>query len=80
MTTTTPAHEVSTHGSLLSAALENYRARRSARALRSRIERELSTYRTQAEIHELDAMLERSGDDMDPVYAEVIERLRLRAA
>ena len=84
MTTTTHStHDhsaASTNVSKLTAALESYRARRSARALRSRIERELSSYRTPAEVHELDAMLERSGDDIDPVYADVIERLRLRAA
>ena len=79
MTTTTHSPTTST-SSKLTAALEGFRARRAARALRTRIEQELSTYRTQAEIHELDAMLERSGDDIDPVYAQVIERLRLHAA
>lgn len=80
MTTTTHSIDHSSNGSKLTAALDGFRARRAARALRNRIEQELSTYRTEAEIHELDAMLERSGDDIDPVYAEVIERLRLRAA
>ncbi len=84
MTTTTHSSldRSATQGppSRLTAALESYRARRTARALRARIEQELSSYRTPAEIHELDAMLERSGEHIDPVYADVIERLRLRAA
>jgi hypothetical protein len=78
MTTTT--HSRTTNGSKLTAALESFRARRTAKAERNRLELELSTYRSAAEIHELDAMLERSGDDIDPVYAQVIERLRFRAA
>ena len=80
MTTTTSSPSTSTTNSRLAAALDSYRARRTARAVRSQIERELSSYRSPAEIHELDAMLERSGDGIDPVYADVIERLRLRAA
>ena len=80
MTTTMNFEPTSTTSSKLASALESYRARRTARALRSQIERELSSYRTPAEVHELDAMLERSGDDIDPVYADVIERLRQRAA
>ena len=80
MTTTMHSEPTSTSSSKLASAVEGYRARRTARALRSQIERELSSYRTAAEIHELDAMLERSGDDIDPVYADVIERLRQRAA
>jgi hypothetical protein len=80
MTTTTHSLDVSTNSSKLTAALAGFRARRATRAELNRLERELSTYRTPAEIHELDAMFERSGDDIDPVYAQVIERLRLRAA
>lgn len=80
MTTTTNASGTSTNASKLAAALGGFRARRAVRAERNRLELELSTYRTAAEINELDAMLERSGDDIDPVYAEVIERLRLRVA
>lgn len=81
MTTTTQITDTTTsNDSRLAALLDGYRARRSARAERARIERELATYRTPAEILELDAMLERSGDDVDPVYADVLERLRLRAA
>ena len=80
MTTSTQTTDTSTSGSRLAALLDGYRARRSARAERIRIEHELASYRTPAEIHELDAILERSGEDIDPVYAGVIEQLRLRAA
>ena len=80
MTTSTHTTDTLTSDSRLAALVDGFRARRSARAERSRIQRELASYRTPAEIHELDAMLERSGDDIDPVYADVIERLRLRAA
>lgn len=80
MTTTTPSRDTSTTGSRLGAALNGFRARRATRAERVRLELELSSYRTPAEINELEAMLERSGDDIDPVYAEVLERLRFRAA
>jgi hypothetical protein len=80
MTTTTHSLDTSTKGSKLTAALEGFRARRAAKAERNRLELELSTYRTPAEISELDAMLERSGDDIDPVYTQIIERLRSRAA
>ena len=69
-----------TSTSRLSAALDHYRDRRATRALHARIERELSTYRTEAELHELDAMLERSEDVRDSVYVQMIERIRLRAA
>jgi hypothetical protein len=77
MTTTT---HTPTTGSKLTAALEGYRARRAARVQRTRIEQELSTYRTANEIQELDAMVERAGDDLDPMYVQVIERVRQRAA
>lgn len=80
MTTSTNVTDTSTSGSRLAALLDGHRARRSARAERIRIEQELASYRTPAEIHELDAMFERAGDDIDPVYADVIEQLRLRAA
>jgi hypothetical protein len=77
MTTTT---NTPTTGSKLTAALEGYRARRAARLQLTRIEQELSTYRTANEIQELDAMVERAGDDIDPIYVQAIERARLRAA
>lgn len=80
MTTTTHSRDTTTNGSRLTAALGSFRARRAARAELIRLELELSSYRTPAEINELEAMLERSGDDIDPVYAEVLERLRFRAA
>jgi hypothetical protein len=80
MTTHTHSVETSTNASKLGAVLQGFRDRRTARAELRRLELELSTYRTAAEISELDAMLERSGDDIDPVYAQVIERLRHRAA
>lgn len=62
------------------AARDSYRERRSVRALHHRVERELSTYTTQADIHELNAMLERSEPDTDSVYTQMIERIRFRAA
>ena len=90
MTTTTYENDINgtttqvstdTHSSSgLAGLVASYRARRSARAERARLEEELSSYRTPAEIHELDAMMERAGDDIDPVYADVVERLRFRAA
>lgn len=83
MTTTTHSLDTTTtgsSGSRLTAALDGFRARRAARAERNRLELELSSYRTPAEINELEAMMERSGDDIDPVYAEVLERLRFHAA
>lgn len=80
MTTTTHSLDTTTTGSRLTAALDGFRARRAARADRNRLELELSSYRTPAEINELEAMMERSGDDIDPVYAEVLERLRFHAA
>lgn len=77
--TTTQQSTGTTPRTLFGGAIENYRAHRSARADRVRLERELSTYRTPAEISELDAILERSGD-VDPMYTDIITRIRLRAA
>lgn len=78
MTTT---HSITTSSAAkLTAVVQGYRARRSARALQNRIERELSGYRTAAEIQELDAIVERSGEQLDPMYSRAIERVRLRAA
>ena len=80
MTTPTRSLDTRPNNWNLTAAVQGLRARRAARAERNRLELELSSYRTPAEINELDAMLERSGDDIDPVYAQVLERLRRRAA
>ncbi len=60
--------------------MDSYRARRTARALQHRVEQELSTYTSPSDIQELDAMLERSGEDLDSVYTQMIERVRMRAA
>lgn len=78
---TTTKHSIATrsHGSKLTAVAAGFRARRSAKADRIRLELELSSYRTPAEINELDAMLERSGEDIDPLYAHVLERVRRRS-
>jgi hypothetical protein len=62
----------------LHAAVEHLQDRRTERAIYKTAERELSSYTTPAEIHELDAMLERSVGDS--IYTEMIERIRLRAA
>ncbi|MET3807754.1 hypothetical protein ABIB25_004781 [Nakamurella sp. UYEF19] len=72
-------HRATGRTSAFAAVRDSYRERRSVRALHQRVERELSTYTTQADIQELDAMLERSGTDVS-VYTQMIERIRLRAA
>jgi len=52
------------------------RARRAARAERSRLRAELASYRTPAELLELDAILERHPDAADPPAFLSLRRLR----
>jgi hypothetical protein len=62
-----------------SAARDELRARRQARADRKRLERDLSTYRTQAELDDLYALLD-TNDDADSALVREILATQLRHA
>ena len=80
-----PDHEIATvsaagHTTVFGHVLDSYREHRAVRALHHRVEQELASYTSEADIHELDAMLERSEGDRDSVYTQMIQRVRMRAA
>jgi hypothetical protein len=62
-----------------SAARDELRGRRQARADRKQLERELATYRTQAELDDLHALLD-SNDDADSALVREILAMQLRHA
>jgi hypothetical protein len=53
----------------LTAVREAFRARRERRRSRERLRRELAEFRTPAERHELEALLERYGTTVDDLLA-----------
>ena len=82
MTTTNEVHvhRATEQAHALDSFVNRLRERREARAAYRTAERELSTYTSPADLQELDAMLERSGDQPDSVYTHIIEGIRFRAA
>lgn len=74
MNTSTPSN--GTSASFLTALRDELRSRRAQRATRKQLERQLSTYRTPAELDDLTAILARYDDeDAEPVR-EVLNQVR----
>ncbi len=81
MTTTNASTTTTRHdGSFWTSARDAIAQRRQARAEQQRIERELASYTTPADVQELFALLERSEEQSDSMYYQMIERACLRAA
>ena len=53
-----------------------FQAWRSKRAVRKALERDLATYRTSAEVHELNAILSRYDDDEVAEIRHILDRRR----
>jgi hypothetical protein len=63
-----------------SAVREDLRSRREARAARKRLEAELATYTTQADINDLSAMVDGSDDADAALVREILARQQQRIA